>query len=67
MLYQNGAGEAVDCGAGFGYAAELKYFIDCVSRGEKPSIVTADDGVRSVRIVEAEVKSARSGGEIVKL
>jgi predicted dehydrogenase len=58
---QGGKTEAIDCGPGFGYAAELRYFLDCVGKGERPSIVTADDGVRSIKIVEAEVKSARSG------
>ena len=66
-LTTSGKTEPVDAGPGFGYAAELRYFLDCVTRGERPSVVTADDGVRSIRIVEAEVKSARAGGEIVRL
>jgi predicted dehydrogenase len=66
-LTQKGKTEPIDAGPGFGYAAELRYFLDCVKKGEKPTVVTADDGVRSIRIVEAEVKSARSGGEVVKL
>jgi predicted dehydrogenase len=61
MLYQNGKAEAVECAPEFGYVGELRYFIDCVTRGEKPSVVTVDDAVRSIRIVEAEVRSARSG------
>ena len=66
-LAHGGKSEVIDAGKGFGYAAELRYFLGCITKGEKPTIVTADDGVRSVRIVEAEVKSARSGGEVVKL
>ena len=58
--------EAIDAGPGFGYAAELRYFLDCVRKKQRPSVVTADDAVRSIRIVEAEVKSARSG-EVVRL
>ena len=65
-LSQGGKTEPVDCGPGYGYAAELRYFVDCVSKGQKPTIVTADDGVRSLKIVEAEVKSIRSG-ELVRL
>lgn len=61
MLYQNGAGEAVECAAGFGYVGELRYFLECVTRGQPPAVVTADDAVRSIRMVEAEVRSARSG------
>ncbi len=63
-LISNGKSETVDCGSGYGYAAELRYFLDCITRGEKPGIVTADDGVRSIRIVEAEVRSARTGDEV---
>jgi predicted dehydrogenase len=62
-LTTSGKTEPVDCGPGYGYAAELRYFLDCIRKGEKPTVVTADDGVRSVRIVEAEVQSARSGKE----
>jgi predicted dehydrogenase len=54
----------VDCGPGYGYAAELRYFLDCIAKGQKPTVVTADDGVRSLRMVEAEVASARSGKEV---
>jgi predicted dehydrogenase len=65
-LTQYGKCEPVDAGKGFGYAHELRYFLECVAKGDKPSIVTADDAVRSVRLVEAEVKSARTG-EFVRL
>ena len=65
-LTQNGKTQPIDAGSGYGYAAELRYFLDCVKKGERPGVVTADDGVRSIRIVEAEVKSARSG-EVVRL
>ncbi len=63
-LSQAGKTEPIDCGPGFGYAAELRYFLDCVGNKQKPTVVTADDGVRSIRIVEAEVKSARSGENV---
>lgn len=60
MLSRDGKSEAVECPAGFGYEAELRYFIDCVRNNERPSTVTAEDGVASVRLVEAECESARS-------
>jgi predicted dehydrogenase len=66
-LSHNGKSEVIDAGPGFGYAAELRYFVGCITKNERPTVVTADDGIRSVRIVEAEVQSARAGGEIVKL
>ncbi len=51
---------------GDGYYHELKYFAACCATGEKPTVVTADDAVESLRIVEAEAKSAETG-QIVKL
>jgi predicted dehydrogenase len=66
LLTADGKSEPVDAGAGFGYAAELRYFIDCVKKNQRPTIVTGEDGARSLKIVEAEVKSVRSG-EVVKL
>jgi predicted dehydrogenase len=66
-LSKGGQTEAIDAGSGFGYAAELRYFIDCVTNGQKPTVVTADDAVRSIKLVEAEVKSARGSGELVRL
>ena len=63
-LVRDGQAEFIDCGPGYGYAAELKYFIDTVSGGRKPTTVTADDAVRSLRLVEAEVKSAKTGESV---
>jgi predicted dehydrogenase len=44
-----------------GYAEELRYFAECVSAGRKPERVSADDAVRAVKLVEAEVKSVQKG------
>jgi predicted dehydrogenase len=66
-LSRGGQTEAIDAGAGFGYAAELRYFIECVTKNQKPTVVTADDAVRSIKLVEAEVKSARGNGETVRI
>jgi predicted dehydrogenase len=60
-LSKGGQTESVDAGSGFGYARELKYFIECAAKGQRPAVVTGDDAVRSIRLVEAEVKSARTG------
>jgi predicted dehydrogenase len=49
-----------------GYHAELRYFVDCVARGEKPATVTAADCVTALTICEAEEKSVRTG-KLVKL
>ena len=44
-----------------GYSAEIRYFINCVARGEKPSLVTAHDCVTTLEILRAEEKSVRRG------
>jgi predicted dehydrogenase len=66
LLIAEGKADVIDAGPGYGYAAELRYFVDCVKKNQRPSVVTAEDGVHSLKIVEAEVKSVRSG-EVVKL
>jgi len=49
-----------------GYDAELNYFLDCVKNKRSPTVVTADDAVEGLRIVDAETKSIATG-KIVKL
>lgn len=46
---------------GDGYIGELKHFLDCVHRGQAPSIVTAADGASAVALCEAEEESIRTG------
>jgi predicted dehydrogenase len=54
----------VKLAAGDGYAAELKYFMDCLALGKKPTIVSAQDGLTALEICEAEEKSVRSGTRV---
>jgi predicted dehydrogenase len=61
LLTRAGKTEPVDCGPGAGYEPELRYFINCVRAGERPSVVTAEDGVQSLRLIDAERESVRSG------
>ncbi len=49
-----------------GYSAEIRYFVNCVARGEKPSVVTAYDCVTALEILRAEEKSVRTG-RVVRL
>ncbi len=49
-----------------GYSAEIRYFVNCVARGEKPSVVTAHDCVTALEILRAEEKSVRTG-RVVKV
>ncbi len=49
-----------------GYVAEIEYFVDCIERGEAPTVVTPESGALSVRICAAELESIESG-RIVEL
>jgi predicted dehydrogenase len=49
-----------------GYNEEIRYFVDCVARCERPTIVTAQDCATALEICAAEEKSVRTG-KIVKL
>lgn len=66
VVYRDGKAEPIDCGGGMGYDAELAYFVDCVEKGQAPSVVTAADAAASLRLVEAEIRSIESGA-VVKL
>lgn len=57
ITYDGDKGEAISCAATDGWFEELRYFIDCVARGLPPTIVTADNAVRAVRVIEAEARS----------
>lgn len=43
------------------YYLEDVYFIDCIQTGRKPEIVTPDSARETVRVVRAEIESARTG------
>jgi predicted dehydrogenase len=49
-----------------GYFNEIQYFIECISKDEKPQIVTPQDAQMSLQIILAEQKSAETG-KVVKL
>jgi len=51
-----GGGNISDLG---GYYIELKYFVDCIERGEEPSVVTGEDSVKTVELLAKEIKSAQ--------
>jgi predicted dehydrogenase len=44
-----------------GYDLELDYLLRCIQQGERPSVVTIQDARDSLRIVDAEVESIRTG------
>ncbi|MDY7009705.1 MAG: Gfo/Idh/MocA family oxidoreductase [Planctomycetota bacterium] len=49
------------------YAEELKYFVGCIAGGGRPDRVSPAESAKAVAIVEAEIKSAKSGGKITKI
>ncbi len=61
LLSQGGKTEPIACESGMGYEAELRYFVNCVKTGERPTVVTAEDGVECLRLIDAERESVRSG------
>lgn len=56
-----GSPRKVPVEAGDGYYHELKHFLDCICRNRASSVVPPESALRSVQLIEAEVKSARSG------
>ena len=48
------------------YRAEIAYFLECLDRGVKPAVVTAEDSVEVIRTVNAIRRSADTGS-IVEL
>jgi len=47
--------------AGTGWERELHYFINCIEKKTKPTVVTAKSSLEAVELVEAELQSIASG------
>lgn len=56
-----GGAKIVPTPAGDGYFHELRHFIDCITKNRASEIVPPESAMRSVRLIEAEMRSARSG------
>lgn len=65
-LVKDGESTGVPLPEGMGYDHEIRYFIHCIQKGEKPATVDPESAVESVRLVEAEVESIRTG-QVVSL
>lgn len=61
QINKDGKSEKIETSGRDGYVGELTYFLDCVRNNRKPQIVTADDAVAGLKIVEAEKRSIASG------
>jgi predicted dehydrogenase len=44
-----------------GYGGEVRYVVECLKAGKRPSVVTARDGCTALEICEAEEKSLKTG------
>lgn len=60
-LFKGGRCTAVKVKAGMGYQHEIAYFVDCIRKGVRPRMVEPASAALSVKIVEAEARSAASG------
>jgi predicted dehydrogenase len=60
-LYRGGQKEAVSLDSRMGYELEIAYFLDCIAKGERPSVVTIQDAADAVKLIEAEEKSVKTG------
>lgn len=61
MLYTDEAAEEIPVGANDGWFEEIKYMVDCVKLGKKPALNTIASAEVSMRIVQAEERSVKSG------
>lgn len=64
MLYRNDKGRPVKVKAGDGYQHEMSYIAKCIRTGSAPEVVTAEQAVDSIRLVEAEEKSVLTGKRV---
>ncbi len=57
IVYEGGQATPIKSEAIDGWLGEIRHFVDCVAENKKPTIVTAEDGVLSLRVIEAEARS----------
>jgi predicted dehydrogenase len=48
------------------YQAEIAYFVDCLRRGQPPTVVTPEEALAALRVALAAVESLESG-RVVRL
>jgi predicted dehydrogenase len=61
MLYTDGAAEEIKVPAADGWFEEIRYMIDCITKGEKPTLNMIDSTEITMKIVQAEERSIQSG------
>jgi len=63
---EGSAGEGGNISSLGGYFLECQYFVDCVTKGVPPTVVTPHDAKQNIEIAEAEIESIKTG-KIVEL
>ena len=64
LIVRGEAAVDVELPGGMGYDHEIRYFVDCIAQGRKPAVVTLEDAVNTLRIIEAERQSVLTGERI---
>jgi predicted dehydrogenase len=53
------AARVITCDGADGYVGELRHFAEAIRSGQRPTVVTVEDGLASVELCEAEERSVR--------
>ena len=61
MLYTDKSAEEIKVATTDGWFEEIKYLIDCISKGEPPALNPLASTAVTMQIVQAEVRSIRNG------
>jgi predicted dehydrogenase len=61
LMPVKGGAKAVKVPAGDGYSHELADFVACIRGNRASRVVSPESALASVRLIEAEVSSARTG------
>ena len=61
LCRKGGGSEDLKVPAGDGYSLELAHFIQCIVKGRPSDVVSPESALQSLRLVEHEVRSAKTG------
>ncbi len=57
--------QEIDVKPGDGWSEEIDYFLNCVARGQRPTIVTPESSALAIRIAELERESIQRGEKVL--
>jgi len=57
MVYDGTSAQPIECEPVDGWFAAIRHFIGCVARNERSTVITVDNAVQSIRVIEAEETS----------